>query len=340
MAVSGESSARGVVLIHVYHGLAGGSASAEIRLPGQTPSNRPLKPGFEEQMSEMVPWRRIPADVVSSPIVEAVPYLELKLEHPPLDPDTYGERFFPDAVPYTLDGTSRIFYWRPRLGPISSGPEEWQLVCATPHQVGGIGSLPADGPPLVTDSGNGVRLVVEGTVGGPTSSRSMASYSAPAVVIESLSEARLELTVDGSAYALASGDRRRIRLGAQAVDLENANDCSKAVTPEFVIRYPGPRQLHHPAAAATYRLFPSFGLDLNDLSNPVSVPTQSDEVDEWGLAEAVDIDLSHRPYPERVLWQAFAHTAFNLHADSQREIGQLDSGHIVVQTDSFIGEQS
>jgi hypothetical protein len=277
-----------------------------------------------------IEWRRIPPDAVSAPIVRSLPYLELKLEHPSLDPSGYGDRFFPDAVPYDLDGTSRVFYWRPAMAPSADESGSWKLVCATPHDLVGFESLPADGPPLVTDGADDTTLVVDGTIAGDTTTARVASYSRPDVSIEGRSAGRIELTVGGDDYGVLAGGRRRIGLPRRRVE-PIGGDGASTVTPELVVRFPGWRELHHPAPEATYRLFPSFGLDLDEIPNPLAVPTTVDELDETALATELGVDLSRRPYPERVLWQAFAYTAFDPHADITTELTQLASGHLVVR---------
>lgn len=283
-----------------------------------------------------VEWRRIPPDVVSAPIVQSLPYLELKLEHSTLDPSGYGDRFFPDAVPYELDGVSRVFYWRPAVAPSAAESADWELVCATPHDFVGMDSLPADGPPLVTDNASGTTLVVDGTIAGDTATTSVESYSVPDVSIDSRSDSRVELTVAGTEYSVPAGQRRRILLAERCIAPVDGE--STTVTPELVVRFPGKRELHHPAREATYRLFPSFALDLGEIPNPLSVPTAVDELDDAALASKLGIDLSQRPYPERVLWQAFAHTAFDPHTEATPELTQLETGHLVVRTGSFRSE--
>jgi hypothetical protein len=280
-----------------------------------------------------VEWRRIPPDGVSVPIVQSLPYLELKLEHPTLDPTGYGDRFFPDAVPYELDGVSRVFYWRPAVAPSVDEPKNWELACGTPHDFVGIGSLPTDGPPLVTDNTSGTRLVVDGTIAGDTATTSVGSYSVPDVSIDSCSGSRVKLTVAGAEYGVSAGDRRRILLAERCI--EPVDEDPTTVTPELVVRFPGKRELHHPACGATYRLFPSFGLELDEIPNPLPVPTTVGELDDAALASELGIDSSQRPYPERVLWQAFAYTAFDPHIEATPELTQLETGHIVVRTGSF-----
>jgi len=289
----------------------------------------------ESRNGDRVPveWRRVsPADV-ATPIVRQRPYVELKLEHPTLDPSGYGDGFFPDSVPYELDGPSRVFYWRPALSPSAAVPDDWEIACATTHALVGIGSLPTEGPPLVTGSGATTALVVEGTVGGDATVCHVRSYSAPDVSIAGLSASSVELAVEDANYSVSAGERRRIRLADRRVEPVAEGGGPTAVTPELVVRYPGRRELHHPARDAAYRLFPSFGLDLATVPKPLPVPTAADELDESTLAADVGVDLSQRPYPERVLWQAFAYTAFDPHAEAVPALTQLDSGHIVLRTE-------
>lgn len=279
-----------------------------------------------------VEWRRAPVDAVATPILRQQPYVEIKLEHPTLDPDSHGERFFPDVVPYELDGTSRIFYWRPSLVAATGDPNSWRLTCATTHDLTGFHSIPAEGPPILTESGSTTALVVDGTVGGDTTTCHVRSYSVPDVSIEGLYPSDIELVVDGAKYTVSTGERRRIRLDDRRVEPVGEDASPTTVTPELVVRYPGQRELHHPARGASYRLFPSFGLDLATVQNPLPVPTVADELDHSALAEDVGVDLTARPYPERVLWQAFAYTAFDPHAGAVPELTQLGSGHIVLST--------
>lgn len=279
-----------------------------------------------------VEWRQISPDDIPSPISQWVPYLELKLEHPDLEPSGYGDRFFPDAVPYELDDTPRVFYWRPALAPSTSDPKAWELACATTHELVGFGTLPVDGPALVTEGASGTIVVVDGTIAGDATTAHVASYTTPELTVDERSDAGIELTVDSTEYSIPVGERRRIRLAEQRVHPIDADRDPTTVTPELVVRYPGRREIHHPAPGATYRLFPSFDLDLDGIPNPLPIPTAADELDDASLATKLGLDLAQRPYPERVLWQAFAYTAFDLHSDATPELTQLETGHVVVRT--------
>lgn len=288
--------------------------------------------------STPVSWRSIRSDAVSSPIVRRVPYLELKLEHPDIEPSGYGNRFFPDAVPYDLDETARVFYWRPALSPSSGDPRDWEVACATTHELTGTTTLPAAGPALVTEGASGTTIVVDGTIAGDTTTSHVRSYAEPAVRIDSRPDSAVELTVAGDTYDVSIGERRRIRLTEQRVEPVDAGGDATTLTPELVVRYPGRRELHHPAAGETYRLFPSFELDLDEVPNPLSAPIAAGQLDDAALAAKLDIDLSERPYPERVLWQAFAYTAFDPNAEATSELTQLEDGRLVLRTGNFRGD--
>jgi len=269
--------------------------------------------------------------MVSDALVRQIPYIELKLEHPGLEPSGHGERFFPDVVPYELDGVPRVFYWRPALTSTVGDPDDWKLVCATTHELSGFDALPTEGPPLVTDEGDGTTLVIGGTIGGETTKRHVESYTTPALSINSCSDSEVRLTVDGAEYRVSNGQRRRIRLAERTVDPSDGDGGSTTVIPELVVRYPGPRELHHPPPGSTYRLFPSFDLGIDEIPDPLSIPTTANELDDAALATKLGVDLSQRPYPERVLWQAFAYTAFDPHTDAIPELTQLETGHIVLR---------
>jgi len=288
-----------------------------------------------DDKSNTIEWELITSDEVSSPIVRDIPYLELKLEHPDLEPTGHGDRFFPDVVPYDLNDARRVFYWRPALAPSSGEPHNWELACATPHELVGFDSLPADGPAFVTEGASGTTIVVDGTIGGDTTTGHVTSYSVPDIAVDSRSDSEIVLTVTGTEWEVSIGDRRRLRLAEQHVEPTDRDRELTAVTPELVVRYPGQRELHHPARGATYRLFPSFDLELDRIPNPLSIPTAADELDHVALATKLGIELSERPYPERILWQAFAYTAFDPHAETSPELTQLESSHIVLRAGNF-----
>lgn len=280
-----------------------------------------------------VPWRDASADPIPDPLVRRVPYLELTLEHPGLDPTGHDDRFFPDAVPYALNGEPRVFYWRSALSRSATATTEWQAACATTSGFDAIGGLPSPPPSLTTRDGDSVTVVVDGTVAGETTTARLDGYSPPDVRVEAVSESAVELAVDGDGYGVPAGERRRIELPERRVDPAGTGSGPASVAPELVARYPGRRVLHHPAPGSDSRLFPSFGLDVDDLPNPVPVPTAAGELDVAALAATLDVDLSDRPYPERVLWRAFAYTAFDPHGETAPELAQLRTGHIVLASE-------
>jgi hypothetical protein len=57
----------------------------------------------------------------------------------------------------------------------------------------------------------------------------------------------------------------------------------------------------------------------------------SEELDDTALATQLGVDLSQRPYPERILWQAFTHTAFGRHTDAVPEVSRLGTNHLVLR---------
>jgi len=276
-----------------------------------------------------VEWRRAPSAGLAPPLVERVPYVELALEHPALEPTRFGESFFPDAVPYEHDGTNRVFYWRPVL-EATSAPKNWAGICATTDD---LAVVPASGGCALdqTRSRDGVtEVVVDGTVAGDSTRALVGSYSTPAVRIRTASPTQLELSAAGDELAIAAGTRRRVALAERTVNRPDADGGPTSVTPELAVRFPGERELHHPAPGGEYRLFPSFGLDLDAVPSPVPVPTANGELDHAALAASLGVDLADRPYPERVLWQAFAYEAFDPHADADPTLAQFPDGHVAL----------
>ncbi|MFB6197101.1 MAG: hypothetical protein ABEI52_02365 [Halobacteriaceae archaeon] len=289
--------------------------------------------GSTDANATTVSVRRCSPTGLAPPIVRRVPYLELKLEHRGIEPTGNTEQFYPDAVPYETATTNRVFYWRNALGATSPAPSEWQLAYATTDALLGIDDPPKRSPSLTTDSTPGTTVVVDGTIAGDARTVCLDRYSSPDVQFETVSESRVELSVDGDLFPVSAGDRRRIELSEQYVDPISDGQQRTTVTPVLAVRFPGKREIHHPGAGATYRLFPSFGLEIGELPDVMTVPTMAGELDHTALAERLDVDLSNRPYPVRVLWQAFAYTAFDPHDGGPPRLTQLQSGHIVLHTE-------
>lgn len=300
----------------------------------------------DAERTATVEWRRRSADAVPSPLVRRVPYFECKLEHPELEPTGLGEGFFPDAVPYDLAGSERVFYWRPALTAYGDAGATWQAACATTDDLRGIDALPAPVGPLVGEHEEGVSLVVDGTIGGDTTTATVESYTLPEVTVVGVSERSIDVEIggqidgkvdgqfDGERVSLEAGERRHVALDERTITPVAEDGDPMTVVPELAVRYPGRRELHHPAPGTKTRLFPSFGLERDDLPRSVDVPTAAGELDHDALAEELGVALAERPYPERVLWQAFAYSVFDPHADRTAELAQLPTGHIVLTNPS------
>ncbi|RZH66842.1 hypothetical protein [Natrinema altunense] len=290
-----------------------------------------------------VQWKRLPHGEFPAPIIARLPYAELKLEHPDLEPTGYGESFFPDAVPYASGDAHRIFYWRSVLrgkaGDVGS-PATWEGICATPTTLEIVPTSESNAFDLVSSRETATAVTVDATVAGESTTALLESYTAPTVRVLELTGSRLRLVADGTEYTVRTGTRRRISLPERMVERADGGGGSTTTTPELVVRVPGERELHHPALGADYRLFPSFGMNLETVPNPLPVPTTNDELDHEALAESLSLDLSARPYPERVLWQAIATTAFDLHArpESVPRLCQFPTGHVGLSVDRDAGE--
>lgn len=280
-----------------------------------------------------VRWEQSPCTDWSNSMIETLPYVELKLEHPDLDPTRYGESFFPDAVPYEFDGDRRVFCWRPTLDRTLGEQSGRKGICATTETVAVVTGGRPRAADLVSRRSEATEVVVGGTIAGESMTTLVRSYSVPDVRIRGLSESRLELLADGTAYVVPADTRRRILLSEQTVECADDNGGTTSVTPELVVRFPGERELHHPAPNAEYRLFPSFGLELDTVPSPVPVPTTNGELDYNALATSLGVDLTGRPYPERVLWQAFAYNAFDPHASTVPRLTQFPTGHLALRTE-------
>jgi len=133
----------------------------------------------------------------------------------------------------------------------------------------------------------------------------------------------------GTPKVVDAGDRTTVSLPAREV-VHRDRDERVAVAPRLRVRYPGERLVVHPAPNDDYTLFPSFGLDLDDVPNPLPVAADGATIDEEAVAEAADASLAERPYAERVLWQAFCYTAFDPVDEARPTLAQFDSGRTAV----------
>jgi len=284
-------------------------------------------PRTEETERQQVRWGA--AGGLSEPLVRSVPYVELKLQHPSLEPTGVGRSFFPDAVPYRTDDEHRIFYWRAVLPDDAPPPDRWTGLCATTSDLGAITHGRTYTPGIEARREEGFEVVVDGTIAGDSTTAHVTGYEPPAVELRHVTPDGVEVALPTGTTIVAPGTRETVTLPEQTVQVVGS-EAPAGTTPELVVRYPGERTLYHPAVTDSYRLFPSFGLRLSALSNPIAVPTTAGELDHRALAAELDVALSERPYPVRILWQAFAHTAFDPHHDGQPALTQFQSGRIAV----------
>lgn len=281
-----------------------------------------------DSLPDTIHWRRTAATEVANPLVQRLPYLELKLQHCGIEPMAFAEGFFPDAVPYELDGDNRVFYWRPVLEESGLKPTSWSGIYATTDSLSGASGAAADTVDLVNPRDEATEVVIDGTIAGESTLALLSSYRAPEVVIGEMNGDRVALSVGGQEYIVPAGTRREIQLPERNAVLATEDAKSVTVTPELIVRFPGERTLYHPAPGAECHLFPSFGLDLQEVSTRIDIPTASGDLDHEAMAGTFGVDLSTRPYPERVLWQAFVFTAFDLAAETAPRIAQFDNGLI------------
>ncbi|MCG1002486.1 MULTISPECIES: hypothetical protein [Halobacterium] len=254
---------------------------------------------------EGVEWTLASASERAAPVRQRVRYLEAILEYRELEATRFGGGFFPDSVPYTCGEEARVFYWRSVLDVSTPPASKWDVVCATPYRVHPASEGEAVSPALTADDGRTV--VVEGTVGGDSTEAELAERQQVAVTIERVEAGGAVVVADGDRYHVERGQRRELPLGERRVELPDGERATATLV--LSVRYPGDRTFYHPAIDATYRLFPSFGVDLDDAPPTLDV-APGPSVDEDAVAAELGVDLDSRPYAERVLWQAFVHTAF------------------------------
>lgn len=277
----------------------------------------------ESSRGDSVDWQRATVDDRREPVRRAIPYVEAVLEYRDLEPTRYGGAFFPSAVPYSLGSEDRVFYWQQVLDATTPPSDGWTAICATPHGVQPTTTCGPVDPRLTSDDGETV--LVEGTVGGDATEAELADPVAHAVSIERIDDDAAVVSASGDHHRVQRGQRAELWLDATTVRLADGTETT--TTPVLTVRYPGDRAFYHPAVDATYRLFPSFGLDLADVPRSLDVSPGAN-VDPETVAGAFDVDLSERPYAERVLWQAFVHTAFV--GNAPPTLAQFDDGLLAV----------
>jgi hypothetical protein len=282
------------------------------------------------QETTSVGWTSVPASEFDTPLVWTGPYVECKLEHRGLEPTCFGDQFFPDSIPYRAESEFRVFYWRSRLPEVTPATETWTGLCATTHELVPAVHEAVCEPSLFQTCDSGIELVVDGTIVGDAKTALVSDYAEPDIELRHVTADGVELVVGDETRFVPVGERDRIALSERQVETKYGTTAS--IVPELVVRFPGRRAVYHPALSDDYNLFPSFGLDMADIPNPLDVPTAWDELDHETLAETLGLDITSRPYPERVLWQAFAFTAFEPNARQSVELTQFPSGEIGVRT--------
>lgn len=279
----------------------------------------------EADGTQQVDWRYASPATFQSPLRWRGPYVECKLEHPQLEATCLRDRFFPDSVPYQ-DGESRLFCWRRQLCPPFPPAETWTGLCGTTHGLAPLTHDAVGEPTLHQSCADGAELVVDGTVVGESTTALVSGYSGPAIQIRHVTPDCVELTVEGTDTLVPAGTSERTVLARQTV--ETMGGTSVRVTPEFVVRFHGMRTVFHPAPTAEYTLFPSFGLDIDGLARRITVPTDRGTLHHDKLATEFGIDVQSLAYPERILWRAFASSAFDPQSPGTAELTQFDDGTI------------
>ena len=278
-----------------------------------------------------VSWNAVPASDFEAPLVWTGPYIECKLEHRGLEPTCVGDQFFPDSIPYETDSGWRVFYWRPRLPDVTPAPDAWTGLCATTHELVPTTIPEAHDPTLFQPCESGFELVVDGTIVGDAKTTLVSEYSPSEIELRQITDDGVTFVVDSEPTFVSVGERKRISLSKRFVETQYGTEVT--TIPELVVRFPGQRTVYHPAPRSDYHLFPSFGLDIEEIPNPIEVPTQWDELDHNALAGELGLDITSRPYPERVLWQAFAFTAFEPNSGASIDLTQFQSGEIAVRVE-------
>lgn len=274
---------------------------------------------------EPVSWIQSHGDL-PPPIARELLYVEMKLTHDTLDGNRVGSRFFPAAIPYQYEEEYRVFFWRPFLSECEVASSSWDGLCATTHDLQPIINRAPVSPRLWTRRNDGIEVVVDGTVAGESTSVVLQAYQPPAISIESATPDGIQINVDGTSIHVQSDSQRTVRLSDQIVSAPGTGELS--LEPKLDVRYPGQRTVYHPNPEMEEAVFPSFGLDIREIPGQIRVPMENGELDHVSLAAKIGVDLTNRPYAERVLWQAFAYQTFDPHRASNPRLSQGKSGLI------------
>lgn len=245
-------------------------------------------------------------------------------------------------------------------GVTGDGVAGW---CATPDALHPL----IDGAParlrLATPTDGGHEVAVDATVAGESTTAVVGGYTPPTVEIRDVTPDAVEIAVDathatGASITVPAGERVDVDLAPQTVTVlespaaevrdggiaddgnganETANDGTVdghdevvETTPVLQVRYPGDRRVYHPSPSGDALLFPSFGIDL-EASGRVPIDPDDVDLDLDAVADALGASLAARPYPERVLWEAFAYAAFDPGRDGVVALSQFADGLLAVQ---------
>lgn len=266
----------------------------------------------------------------ASPIVKRLPYVEVQLSYPELNATHHNGVFFPHGVPYRVDDEERVFYWSDAVSSSSRSPCRWASVCATTWSVTPIVSRAATRPELWVDHDGRYEVVVDGDVTAEARTTMIRRPSPPAVTLTPYEESHRIVTRSES-IRLEVGDSYDQQLPPGQVVLDDEPNTDITVTPRLTVRYPGVRTLYHPAPGSDTVLFPSFGIDLETIPNPVPVQMTGETVDEQALAAELSVTLDERPYAERVLWQAFTYTVFGPHRSEPPRLARTDGDLLILE---------
>jgi len=278
---------------------------------------------------EAVRWERAPAGSFRDPITVEVPYLELTLEHPGLEPTELGESFFPTRFPtfsMASNGCSTGGTRSPRsirARPIGVASARRRTNWRRSHR----GRLTRRRSTARTES---VRR------GGRRDRRGATRRQRVCALLRTASRygrrhhrGGCHGRDGGRQLRIPVGDRASISLPERQVTLEEQTNRRRRSRRGCPFGIPASKRSITPIRLPEYRLFPSFDLDL-DAGRPVTIPTSHDELEPIALADTLDVDLVSRPYPERVLWQAFAFEVFDPHRDGCPRLAQYPSGLLAV----------
>lgn len=269
----------------------------------------------------------------ASPIVKRLPYVEMQLSYPDLDATHHNGVFFPCGVPYQFDGERRVFYWTNTVFSSLLSPRQWGGICATTWDATPIVSGTATRPRLWTEHDSRYEVVSDGDITATARTAMIRDASPPVVYLVPFhGEPHCIVTRSGSeSVKVPRGDTHKQDLPPHQLILDGGSSEEVTATPQLTVRYLGIRTIYHPTLESDTVLFPSFGIDLEEIPNPVMVQTDGETVNEQVLADELGVALDERPYAERVLWQVFTYTAFGPHRSNPPQLTQTDSDLLILK---------